>query len=537
MAYVQEHGSAPESAPKEYAGMSKAGHGMAEKFGKGVSDIVMGAGQLGLHGAAAIADMLPGEGTATRDLSNKLDNSLKFSEKYWQAERNADPNGDKGIEWVRGAGAATALAPAMMALPEMAVGARAGQLLPTMVDAGAQGVVSGALSPVTGEGDYLSQKGGQVGAGAGLGAAGGAILNRAGAVLRPEVDQAVRYLRDRGVEPTIGQNLGTGAATFEDALSSINPAVSAGQRRAVEQFNNAALNEAVGRIPVPPGAAPIQYSGPAGREGVRAVGDMLSDAFNSVKSQIRLPVTDPLRRDLTGVVNEASTVAPEIGARVQRFLDAKVLNRVKAGGLNGDAFKEAESALTNQARQYSKSLIGDERTYATALHDAADVLRTHLAEANPHQAQMLRGLNEGWAILARIEDAVPTGSAEGIFTPFQLARAVETADSSVRHRAYVRGEALLQPLSDAGLRVLGNKYPNSGTAGRVAAASILGGTAMVSPGSALALASSALAYTPVMQRLVGAMLNGERSLGARAAGTSLQAAAPYAGTATVFAGR
>ena len=96
---------------------------------------------------------------------------------------------------------------------------------------------------------------------------------------------------------------------------------------------------------------------------------------------------------------------------------------------------------------------------------------------------------------------------------------------------------MLQPLSDAGLKVLGNKYPNSGTAGRVAAASILGGTAMISPGSAVALASSALAYTPWIQRLIGEALNGQRSMGSRIAGTAIQAAAPYAGAGAVLAGR
>lgn len=531
---AQLGGGEQPTAPREYAGMSKTGHGLAEKFGKGVSDIVQGTGQLVLHGAASVADYLTdNKPNAVRDLSNRYDKTAKFSEDFWQAERAAAPEADTGIEWMRGLGSATALAPAMMLAPSMGAG-----FLPAVAEGAMQGAISAGLSPTYGDSEsYWGDKAGQTATGAAIGGAASGVLNRVGAALRPEVDQAVKYLRDRGVQPTIGQNIGQGAATFEDAVSSINPAVSMGQRRAVEQFNVAALNEALAKVPVPGGKPPIQYTGPAGREGVKAVGDALSDAFNVVKKQVTLPADTALRTELTGVVNEASTVAPEIGARVQRFLDAKVLNRVKGGVLTGEAFKEAESALTNQARQYSKSMIGDERTYAAALHDAADVLRNKLAESNPAQAAMLKGLNEGWAILARIEDAVPTGSAEGIFTPFQLARAVETADSSVRHRAYVRGEALLQPLTDAGLKVLGNKYPNSGTAGRVAAASILGGAAMVSPGSAVALASSALAYTPLMQRIIGSVINGQRSIGTRAAGTAIQAAAPYAGAGAALLGR
>lgn len=524
---------ADTNTPREYAGMSKTGHGLAEKFGKGVSDIVMGAGQLGLHGAASLADMVAGDQNAVRDLSNRFDNSLKFSEDYWQAERGADPGGDTGIEWMRGLGSATALAPAMLAAPSLGAG-----FLPAVAEGGMQGAISAGLSPTYGNSeDFWADKAGQTGTGAALGGVTSGVLNRAGAMLRPEIDQAVNYLRQRGVQPTVGQNIGAGAATFEDALSSINPAVSVGQKRALEQYNVAALNEALARIPVPNGSAPVKYTGAPGREGVKAVGDLLSDAFNAVKKQVTLPADNVLRTNLTGVVNEASVVAPEIGKRLQTFLDAKVLNRVKNGVLTGEAFKEAESALTTQARRYSKSITGDDRVFAAALHDAADVLRNRLADANPNQAAMLKGLNEGWAILARIEDAVPTGNAEGLFTPFQLARAVETADSSVRHRAYVRGEALLQPLTDAGLKVLGNKYPNSGTAGRVAAGALLGGAAMVSPTSAVALASSALAYTPLIQRLLGSAINGQRSTGSSIAGTAIQAAAPYAGAGAALAGR
>jgi hypothetical protein len=337
-----------------------------------------------------------------------------------------------------------------------------------------------------------------------------------------------------GVEPTIGQSVGKTAATFEDALSSVNPAISAGQRRAVEQFNVAALNRAVAPLGDAVGQQ-IKYSGPAGREGVKAVGDILSDGYDAVKSQINLPITPGLQKDLTSVVNDASVTSPSIGQRVQTFLDAKVLNRVKNGIFDGSAFKDVEEALTQQARDYARSPIGDERKYAQALFDAADVMRTHLEAANPDQANILRALNKGWAVLTRIEDAVPTGSAEGVFTPFQLARSVEKADSSVRHRAYVRGEALLQDLSDAGLKVLGNKYPNSGTAGRtLAGLGVLGGAAALNPASAVALASSALAYAPSTQRILGLMVNGERPAVAQNVGKAIQTAAPYAGGAAAL---
>lgn len=531
------NGSAPTAAPKPDLTTRPDGYNLAQKFGRGVGDVVEGVAQLGLHGAKAVG--IPGAAAA----SDRYDTVNNNYENTWQANRAQA--GDTGIEWMRGAGSGVAMAPALMAIPEMGMvrtttGAlvKSGRLAPALAESAAQGAVSGAVSPAYGNPeDYASNKASQVGIATGLGGVTGGILNRIGTALRPEVDQSVRLLRNEGVPLSLGQNISPGAAKIEDALSTVNPMITAQQNRSLDGFNIATYNRALAPLARATGTD-LTYTGPAGREGVRAVGDVLSDGYDAVKSQVSLPITPPLQRDLTAVVNEASVTAPEIGAKVQRYLDEKVLNRFKSGALNGDAFKEAESALTSQASRYSKSLSGDERTYAQALHDAADVLRDHLAIANPEQAPILQALNRGWAVLTRIEDAVPTGSAEGKFTPFQLARSVEKGDATVRHRQYVRGESMLQDLTDAGMKVLGNKYPDSGTAGRtMLGLGVLGGTAAISPASAVALASSALAYHPAAQRILGSLVNGQRSLPVRALGTGIQAVAPYAGAGAALMSR
>ncbi len=275
-----------------------------------------------------------------------------------------------------------------------------------------QGAASGAVSPTYGNPqDYLGEKAKQVGISTGLGGVTSGILNRLGAALSPKVDEAVNYLRERGVNPTVGQNLGSGAATFEDALSSVNPAIAAGQRRAVQQFNVAAYNEALAPLAEATGQD-IKYAGPAGRKGVKAVGDLLSDGYKKVISKISLPLDENIMGDIGKIADDAAVTTKDVSEKLQRFIIKDVIERADDNGvLTGKAFKDAESALTKRAADYAKSSIGDDRTLASHLFDAADVL---LADAGLHhngaplaedpRCQLLVGarqLEEGGPILER----------------------------------------------------------------------------------------------------------------------------------------
>ena len=109
--------------------------------------------------------------------------------------------------------------------------------------------------------------------------------------------------------------------------------------------------------------------------------------------------------------------------------------------------------------------------------------------------------------MVRIEGAGTAAKAkEGVFTPGQLLNAIRQNDSSVRDRATSRGAALMQDWATQGQKVLGDKYPDSGTAGRM----FLGGGALasgaVNPAIPIALAGGAAAYTsPIQKALVAAV--------------------------------
>jgi hypothetical protein len=109
---------------------------------------------------------------------------------------------------------------------------------------------------------------------------------------------------------------------------------------------------------------------------------------------------------------------------------------------------------------------------------------------------------------------------EGIFTAAQLQNAVKAGDKSVGKGAFATGNALMQDLSGAGQRVLGSKYPDSGTAGRgllalLAPGGVAAGLA-TAPGSTLGtlggIGLGSLPYTQLGQRAAAALLTARPQL-------------------------
>ncbi len=443
-----------------------APHTLGQKFMHGLGDTGLGIVEAATHispvlpGAEALgAKYIPPPQEGGQDVSNYITNR----ENSWQANRTA--NNDTGMEWARLGGQMTAAAPLMAAMPEAEPGIMGGA-----INGAISGGASALMQPVgnTPEG-YGPAKFQQFMQGTGLGGVTGGVLGWFGgdATKAPadKYREAVNYLRDRDVTPTIGQSIGPNAAAREDMLSTINFNVPGAQRRALQTFNSGALNEALQPLG-------LSYNGPAGREGMKNVADIFDKGYDAIKGQITLPVSDDLRTKIGQIVSDAATPDASIAKSTQSILDKALYAHVDENGvLTGQAFKDAEEALGKWAKRYSgENATATERGIGDALQGVQSALRDSLEDANPSVAGQLRAVNRGYAILARIQKAVPTNDPDGFVTPFSLARSVRAADNTVRDRAYTEGDSLLQKYSDAGLRVLGNKFPNSGTAGRMLSA-------------------------------------------------------------------
>ena len=138
---------------------------------------------------------------------------------------------------------------------------------------------------------------------------------------------------------------------------------------------------------------------------------------------------------------------------------------------------------------------------------------------SPDLAQKLANANQAWANFARIRAAGASQGAmnnEGVFTAGQLQNAVRSADKSVGKGATATGNALMQDLSGAGQRVLGSKYPDSGTTGRGLMALLAPAGMMAAPEQTLmtlgGIGAGALPYTQLGQRAAAALLTARPQL-------------------------
>ncbi len=490
-------------APEELTGLERfaaslpdwmAGTGGGVR-GSAVGRLAMGAADPGVAIVQAAANLV-GAG----DTVNK---GIRDTEAKYQAARAAE--GSTGFDPLRTVGNVAITAPVGLA------GKAATTLGGMALKGAAQGAVGGALNPVTdaeGALDFLRKKAEQ----AGWGAAGGAVLAPvAGGLARivspkASVNPDLELLRREGVRPTIGQALGGAANQLEEKLTSLpimGDAIQAARRGATKSFNEAAINRAT----APVGAS---VKG-AGQEAVGKAGDILSDAYESAIGKVRGVKFDTpeFNRDFGGLQGLAQALEPPHLRRFEAHVKNVVLGRMsKAGGMDGRTFQNVDSELGALVRKYGKSQMAGEQELADAVKELQSVLRQQVARDNPAFADALGKAREGWAKLVRVEGAATrAANNDGVFTPGQLNQAVRGADSSVRKRATARGEALLQDLSGAAQNVIGNKYPDSGTFGRMAAGLGAMGSAAIHPAIPAALGAGALAYTPLAQRALVAAVS------------------------------
>ncbi|AON55786.1 hypothetical protein [Herbaspirillum seropedicae] len=375
------------------------------------------------------------------------------------------------------------------------------------------GGLSGATAPVQNDSpdndNFAKEKTLQALAGAGMGAAGGAL----GKIISPTVSPEVKTLMSQGVTPTVGQIIGGNVAKAEAKMTSlpvVGNLIKNAQVRAIENLNRAAYARTLAPIG---GQAPQEV----GREGVAAVKGAISDAYNSLLPKLRFQADSQFAADLgnlSDMVANAQT-NPAVATQFNKVLQSDVISRMsKSGAMDGQNFKDMESALTQSIKKYRGSPDPANQDIGNALGEVLNSARSALSRSNPQYADDLKGINQAYANFARLRDAAGrTGANTGIFTPEQLQSAVRSADRSVGKGSFATGNALMQDLSEAGKTVLGSKYPDSGTAGRIAGisgpASALTALHVAPLATSLglgAMALGAMPYTKAGQKLAAGLL-------------------------------
>lgn len=466
--------------------------------------------------------------------------NLAVEQKY-QEQKKAE--GREGIDFKRITGnivnpanlAVAARAPSLVAsagnvasrLPLMAnVGQKVVQASATPLgQAGIGGAASGMLEPVfDAEGkDFATEKAKQAGTGLVLGGVTQKAVSGLGRVLSPQTSAEVRALADQGVELTPGQIFGGGFKKIEEGLKSIPVAgdiVAGAEKRAIESFNRATINEAL---------KPIGQTIPkslVGRDAIQFADDAIGKSYNKYLTKIDLNADNELLQDLATITTKAFQELPQARAdQLNTIIGNTILDRMK-GQIKGTAWKSIDSDLGRLASNYINSQSGDERLLGAAIKETQLSVRNLLERANPKFANEIGKTNRAFADFLRVQKAASSiGAQEGVFSPNQLLSATRALDESLRKGKFAKGEARLQGTAETAKKVMGANLPDSGTAYRgLTGAGVLGG-ALLDPTTLLAPLGISALYSKPGQDLARLLLLQRPEL-VRQVGTSISQSSP-----------
>tara|TARA_R110000868_G_scaffold171458_1_gene407166 strand:- start:3071 stop:4627 length:1557 start_codon:yes stop_codon:yes gene_type:complete len=483
---------------------------------RGVYDVMEGASQGLVHGAAAITPDVMGARGAMGDYSKGIDATVAQNERNYQATRDGSFDIGRLIGNIAGIAPLAAMAPA------------------TLGGATAAGMASGGLQPVYG-GDYATEKSKQMGIGGAGGFAGGLIGKGISRVLAPKTSAAAKEMLDAGVTPTPGQIMGGTANAVEQKLTSVpivGDAIAAGRRRAMGQFNTATINKAL---------SPIGHkiSGKiTGREAIETAGRRVSEAYDDIVPKMTFKADQRFASELTNLRSLAKNLSKDGAEQFDNIVQNQVISKLapETGMASGETLKTMTSEIGRLGVGYSKSSAAGERELGSALRELQRVIKSAASRNSPKQAMRLSQVDKAYSMLLRIENAAGrAGSKEGVFTPAGLRAAVKQLDSSMRKRNFARGKAPMQRFAESAENVLGSTVPDSGTPGRLATGGLgLAGLAAfnlpVAIATALGGGAAMLPYSPIGQKAAAALL-ASRPASMRAAGKAIDRMSPFMGAA------
>lgn len=465
-----------------------------------------------------------------------VDQQLREEEQAFQQKR-----GEQGGKFDGYRLAGNVLSPANLAVSgkAMQLGARGAQLagLTGLGARAASGAITGAAAgsmaaPVQGKDeDFWAEKAKQAALGAAFGGAAPVVGAAASRIVSPRAstNPQLRALTDRGVQPTVGQALGGMANRIEEKATMIPIAgdmIAARRAGAQQQFNTAAINEALEPLrAVQPQLGRVEG---AGFGAVDDAHQAISSAYQQAKQQIgHVRLDNQFYQDVAQLRQLTTGLTPPFQQRFDRLLRDTVQSRSRQGVMTAETFKRVDADLGEMAARFGKSPTAAGKEFGDAVQQLQGLLNQQGYRSNPQAQTLLDAADGAFARLVRIEDAAKrAGNQSGQFTPGQLNQAVRSADRSARGNQFARGQALMQDLSDAGQSVLGNRVPDSGTAGRLALGGLGLSAGALHPGIPAAMVGGAAMYTRPMQNLLRGAVTARPQVAQPIAG-ALERAAPY----------
>lgn len=315
--------------------------------------------------------------------------------------------------------------------------------------------------------------------------------------------KTAKDLAREGIKLTPGQIGGKFFKGFEEKATAapiLGSQIYKAQEESLKSFNIAALN----RVLAPIGKR-VPKEIPAGREAIAYVDNEIGRAYDAALKDVIVRQDKFLTTGIDKLVAASSRLDPGKAKQFQSIVEDTVKRRFENGVMDGRRAKESVSEVSRLAANARSDPSSDTREMGRLLTKLKEHLSITIRRQNRTAAEPLKNADAAFRQWVRVENAASRqGAKEGIFTPEQLNAGVRAVDKSLRHREYLKGKAPMQDLTDVAGRVIGNKFPDSGTAARALTTALLEG--VISPKILIVDAAAAGLYTGVLRQAVNAFV-------------------------------
>ena len=357
-----------------------------------------------------------------------------------------------------------------VATPAFGMGALKGASTMAKIGTGAtQGALFGGLFGA-GAADEKEDMLGDAAKNAAIGGLTGGLFSSIGSAIAPKVQKGAKKLLDKGVPLTPGSAFGGAVDTIEQRAGTFMPGVNKMRTKAIKKWNSSIIDDVLNPLGIKVGKTTDDQIAELVLQGQKA----LSKSYDDVLPMISMKTDDVLNDDLARIIKK-QVLGKDAQRKVMTEMK-KIRGYISGNQVSGQSIKQMQEHLGKRIQSYAGTTNSDDKAVGEILKDTLDTFMDTVERQNPKYADKLKKINKAYAKFVRIEGASAKLNGAEAFTPKQFGQAVRQADRSTRKRAVAAGNALMQDVGEQA-QILGNKIPDSGTAGNLITNNLLLGTA------------------------------------------------------------
>jgi hypothetical protein len=349
-----------------------------------------------------------------------------------------------------------------------------------------RGAMSGLTAFLTSPEDRMKE--------AALGAAGSIggeqAVKLGGKALRgPIAQEFVSGLYEKGIRPTLAQALGGGWKEAEEKMTSlpfVGSAVQRAQKRSLESFNTASVKEIInelntglmesseGRNLIPSGANAVNQEFTKigkiepGAKGLEHAYDAVSKVYNDLAENTKGSITPQLAEQLTTAKDTMHSISDEAGKSFDTLFNKYIAGRIDPNGsIDGRTMKEIDSDLTGLISDLKRGNSVD-KNMANAFEKIQGSFDSMMDEMNPGYQSIKRNADAAYRKLALLGKASTSSVGSELATPANLAQQLRAEDTSKWNKNFAMNKSDWTDWARQNIDLMGNKFPESGTAARSA---------------------------------------------------------------------